>query len=114
MLPLTLNDHIVHGHICIHDRPHLIFPSGKCRLPDNSESSLKHTKCTLNILPAETNNFYLIAQRLRLSSQMLLILDRSHPPNSIICCTHGHRSQSSLEEHGLQLAGRTYSSTAAH
>jgi hypothetical protein len=52
MLPLTLNDHIVRGHTCIHDLPNLIFRLGKCREPNNIESSLKHTKCTLDILPA--------------------------------------------------------------
>jgi hypothetical protein len=52
MLPLTLNDHVVHGHICIHDLPHLTVQLGKSSVPDNGESSLKHTKCTLDILPA--------------------------------------------------------------
>jgi hypothetical protein len=52
MLPLTLNDHIVHDHTCIHGFPYLIFRPGKCREPVNSESSLEHIKCTLDILPA--------------------------------------------------------------
>jgi hypothetical protein len=52
MLPLTLNNHIVHDRTCIYDLPYLIFRPGKCKESDNRESSLKHAKCTLDILPA--------------------------------------------------------------
>jgi hypothetical protein len=52
MLPLILNDHILHDYTCIHSIPHLIFRPDKCRELDNSESSPEHTNCTLDILPA--------------------------------------------------------------
>jgi hypothetical protein len=50
MLPLPLNDHVVHDHTCIHDLPHLSFQPAKRGVPVNSKSSLKHTKCMLDIL----------------------------------------------------------------
>jgi hypothetical protein len=81
MLPLTLNDDIVHGHTYIHDLPHLIFLPGKCREPNQiePEAHQMHTQHPLCKPPdtEQTKTFYLLTQRLWLSSQMLTILDRS-------------------------------------
>jgi hypothetical protein len=78
MLPFTLNDHIVHSHTCIHDLPHLIFRPGKCREPDNSESSMEHAKCSLNIFPASL----LILRKPRLFTSWHSAYDCLHK-----CCT---------------------------
>src|SRR3989337_2976847 len=53
---LALNDHVVQDDTASHDLPHLIFRPGLSRVPDNSKSRLKHTKCPLDILPASLLN----------------------------------------------------------
>jgi hypothetical protein len=52
MLLLALNNYVVHDYTCIHDLPHLSFRPGKSEVLNNSKSSMKHTKYTLDILTA--------------------------------------------------------------
>jgi hypothetical protein len=105
MLPLTLNNHVMHDDTCIHGFPHLSLRPRKCREPNNNELSLEHTKCTLDILPASL----LTLCKPRILTSWHIAYDSLHKffPSWIDAIR-----QSSLEEHGLQLPERTHSSTA--
>ena len=49
---LALNEHVVQDDTASHDLSHLSFRPGLSGVPNNSESRLEHTKCPLDILPA--------------------------------------------------------------
>jgi hypothetical protein len=68
-------------------RPNTVYKNRRMRRHQAHQIHARHPSCK----PPDTEKiktFYLLAQRLRFSSQMLCILDRCHPPNSILCCTH--------------------------
>jgi hypothetical protein len=93
MLLLTFNNHVMHDDTCIHGLPNLSLGSCKCRKPDNSESCLEHTKCTLDILLASL----LTLCEPRFFTSWHSASDTLHKccPSWIdaicqIVCTHGH------------------------
>jgi hypothetical protein len=54
MVPLTLDDHVMQDHASSHHICHLIFRPSKSWVPNNNKSSLEHTKCSLDVLPASS------------------------------------------------------------
>jgi hypothetical protein len=50
-LAVILDDHVMHDHTSLNHLPYLIVRPRKSRIPNNSKLSLKHIKCSLDILP---------------------------------------------------------------
>jgi hypothetical protein len=99
VIPLILNDHIVHDGTSSHHIPHPLRTPSSSRVPNNSPPWLKHTKCPLHILPCSLLLFkpfaFLISRVTHcldkggpwwvMSTHASVLVDSVGPPSAEVC-----------------------------